>query len=147
MTYVTAYFDKHILLCLQILINLFIIFNLKTNLDNSLIIILFIIIITRVLSFSTKTKVSRNYETGKAVSCVHVLLQDTTSHVLPRNKTSRRNDSCRLLAVMLPPVFVYSRTPPQTFTFHPSYFYVFPLIFQPLEPSRGFIVNNRLLLR
>lgn len=146
MTYVTAYFDKHILLCLQILINLFIIFNLKTNLDNSLIIILFIIIITRVLSFSTKTKVSRNYETGKAVSCVHVLLQDTTSHVLPRNKTSRRNDSCRLLAVMLPPVFVYSRTPPQTFTF-PSYFYVFPLIFQPLEPSRGFIVNNRLLLR
>lgn len=146
MTYVAAYFDKHILLCLQILINLFIIFNLKTNLDNSLIII-FIHQVTRIPSFSTKTKVSRNYETGKAVSCVHVLLQDTTSHVLPRNKTSRRNDSCRLLAVMLPPVFVYSRTPPQTFTFHPSYFYVFPLIFQPLEPSRGFIVNNRLLLR
>lgn len=36
MTYVAAYFDNDddILLCLQILINLFIIFNLKTNLDN-----------------------------------------------------------------------------------------------------------------
>lgn len=127
MTYVAAYFDKHILLCLQILINLFIIFNLKTNLDNSLIII-FIHQVTRVPSFSTKTKVSRNYETGKAVSCVHVLLQDTTSHVLPRNKTSRRNDSCRLLAVMLPPcLFTPARHPrlspsPVTFTYSHSFF-------------------------